>query len=538
MAVLKIYQVQNKPKAPTTPQTGALALPMGLATAQGKAISSFGKVIEDIYFENKAEEDANEASDIIGKVNQDLTSTYGKYNQSTSTKDVLKFGEDVDNIEFEASNKNVKKIVDKYIRKNKNSLGLSLGKEILKRSTEQSALNKDNDLNGFITDITSADSVKRITGTREYNAFWTDPKNISFYGEAGLQKKKQDTDQLLLKNIYIKKVDNGEIDLTDNETRKRILAELGPINGKSFLDKARSINISKVLLDEEIDRKSEKATVEQQLNNFTKLIDNINGNKADNSVRKPTLDEMYDLYQIGSLNTAQYNALVKFYSDENRVSDLELLELINVQIAASGTVTDLDNIQAALNNDRHLLDNIDPTQVAEFSKIIDKYKGDVIGITDYKKYSELLKSHVKDVSNVLSFIDKGDNGGDAKVKSINALSDYNRLINSGQSPEDSYLEVISRFTEKDLPKPELLPMPIGFELTDVKESLNKNPDEAFETLYKKAVDKFSKDKNIAEYKENIKRLDLIQDVFKVRKDIFGDEDYLGKFKIKKKKKEQ
>ena len=59
-------------------------------------------------------------------------------------------------------------------------------------------------------------------------------------------------------------------------------------------------------------------------------------------------------------------------------------------------------------------------------------------------------------------------------------------------------------------------------LQDVKESLNKNPDNAFDNLYKKAVDKFKKDGNIEEYKENIKRLDFIQDVFKVRKSIFGD----------------
>lgn len=537
MATLKIYQVQNQVKTGNTPQLGQLAIPLGLATAQGKAVSSFGKAVENIYFENKAEEDVNEASDIIGKVNQDLTAAYSKYNTSTSIKDVLSFGEDVDNIEFESSNKNVKKLVEKHIRKNKNSMGLSLGKEISKRSTTKLSLGKDEELNGYIMDITSSDEVKRITGSRLYNSFWTDPLNGKFYGEAGLKKKKEEYDQLLLKNIYIKQISNKEIDLTDDETRKQILAQFTDLNGQKFLEKARSVTISQVLAEEETDRKAEKATVVEQIHNFTKLIDNINTSKSDETKRKPTLDEIYDLYQIGSLNTAQYNALVKHYADPNKLSDIELLENINVQIAAATTVNDLDNIEAALNNDKNLLENIDPTQVAEFSKIIDKYKGDIIGITDYKKYGELLKSHVKDVANVLSFVNQGGDG-DAKVKSINAQSEYNRLINNGLSPEDAYLEVISTFTEKDLPKPELLPMPIGFELTDVKESLNKNPDSAFDTLYKKAVDEFAKTKNIEEYKENIKRLDLIQDVFKVRKQIFGDEEYLGKFRIKKTKKKE
>ena len=52
----------------------------------------------------------------------------------------------------------------------------------------------------------------------------------------------------------------------------------------------------------------------------------------------------------------------------------------------SSSVSDLDDINAALNEDKNLLDNVDPTQVVEFAKIIDKYKGDVLGLTDYKKY--------------------------------------------------------------------------------------------------------------------------------------------------------
>ena len=236
------------------------------------------------------------------------------------------------------------------------------------------------------------------------------------------------------------------------------------------------------------------------------------------------------------MNTAQYNALLKFSADPERFTDTELLDVINVQIAAARSVSDLDDINAALNEDKNLLDNVDPTQVVEFAKIIDKYKGDVLGLTDYKKYQELLKTHVKDVANVkIRFIDKGDDGSKAREKSINALSEYNRLINLGNTPEDAYLELISQFTEQELPSPEMLPMPIGFELSSVKESLNKNPDNAFDTLYNKAVVKFKKDGNIYEYRENIKRLDLINDVFKVRETIFGDEDYLGKFKIKKKK---
>ena len=536
MAVLKIYESQVRPQSPKVPNTGALTLPVGLATQYGNALGSIGAVVEKIALENKAEEDANEASDIINNVNQKLSENFNKYSKSSKSGDILNFANDVDNITYEGSNKQVDELVSKYIRKQKNSLSLDLGKKIVSNSVSKSRSRKETLLNSYIMDMTSDDEEKRIFGNRDYNSFFRNPENILFYGEENIKKLKQEKDNLVLKNIYIKRINNNEIDLTDPEFIKKVKEEFGELGAKGLLEKARAITISQVLLDEENEKNEERATVEQQLNNFTKLVDNINTNKTDPSKAKPTIDQIYDLYQIGSLNTAQYNALLKFSVDPERFTDTELLDVINVQIAAARSVSDLDDINAALNEDKNLLDNVDPTQVVEFAKIIDKYKGDVLGLSDYKKYQELLKTHVKDVANVkIRFIDKGDDGSKAREKSINALSEYNRLINLGNTPEDAYLELISQFTEQELPSPEMLPMPIGFELSSVKESLNKNPDNAFDTLYKKAVDKFKKDGNIYEYRENIKRLDLINDVFKVRETIFGDDDYLGKFKIKKKK---
>ena len=68
MAVLKIYESQVKPQSPKVPTTGALTLPVGLATQYGNALGSIGAVVEKIALENKAEEDANEASDIICQI--------------------------------------------------------------------------------------------------------------------------------------------------------------------------------------------------------------------------------------------------------------------------------------------------------------------------------------------------------------------------------------------------------------------------------------------------------------------------------------
>ena len=85
-------------------------------------------------------------------------------------------------------------------------------------------------------------------------------------------------------------------------------------------------------------------------------------------------------------------------------------------------------------------------------------------------------------------------------------------------------------------------MPAGLKLVDMKQTINKNPDDAqnkFENDLAKAYKAGTI--NMQEYKEGIKRLDFIFDVFEVRKNIIGEEKdkdgnlkYLGDLgKIKK-----
>ena len=531
---IKITEVGIVPRTPNTPNVEGATIPLGVATQFGKAVGSLGKVIEDIAIENKAEEDANEASEIITGVNQKITETKSKYNRSTKSEDVLNFSNDLDNIQFEASNKNVEKLVQKYIRQKKNTIGLQLGNEIISRSVEASEFRKDNELNNYILQATSNNSVDRVVGNRNYQAFWTNADNIKFYGEAKLAKLKKEKDQLLLKNIYIKRIDNNDLDLTDPKVIEEINKNFGEVGAKGILQKARTKLISDVLINDQQQLAEEKKTVETQLNNFAVIINSINNSRVDKNAQTPSLDQVYDLYQIGSLNTAQYNAILEFVNKTDKVEDKDMLDLINTQIAAAATVKDLDDIQAALNGDKGILDKVSPENVVEFNTIIERYKKDTGKFGDYKLYSEKLKVDVKDVGSVFS---TSGNAAESKEKSINALQEYNTLINQDYSPQDAYLKVISKFAAKDLPKPEKLPMPATLNLTDMKQIINKNPDTAQNSFEADLTKKYKNGTiNIEEYKEGIKRLDFIFDVLSVRKSIYGDETnkkgnlkYLGDF---------
>ena len=86
----------------------------------------------------------------------------------------------MDNITYEGSNKQVDELVSKYIRKQKNSLSLDLGKKIVNNSVSKSRSRKESLLNSYIMDMTSDDEEKRIFVNRDYNTFFNDQENILF----------------------------------------------------------------------------------------------------------------------------------------------------------------------------------------------------------------------------------------------------------------------------------------------------------------------------------------------------------------------
>ena len=89
MATIKIFQVKTGARTPQDLDVSGALVPLSAATAFGKSISTFSKAVEKVALENKAEDDANEASDIITGINAQITNTLGKYKRSTNANDVI-----------------------------------------------------------------------------------------------------------------------------------------------------------------------------------------------------------------------------------------------------------------------------------------------------------------------------------------------------------------------------------------------------------------------------------------------------------------
>jgi len=199
-----------------------------------------------------------------------------------------------------------------------------------------------------------------------------------------------------------------------------------------------------------------------------------------------------------------------------------MLEQINAQLAYAATAEDVDQIKRSIHSDRVLIEGLNPEETIVMKGLLDKYGKDIVGLQDYKKYQEQLKTDVGNVSNVYFSLSGADSASEKKRLSMKAVGDFNRYINNGFSPENAYLKSINNFTDtKKLPKIEDLDMPLNIKIdtSDLEMKIQNDPISTKTNLYQKVVDEFKTSKNVNDYRENIKRLDFIFDVYKVRKDL-------------------
>ena len=84
MAVIKINRSQSKIANIQTPNVSALRLDSGLALAQGAAISSIGKIIEDTKAKTKKTDDKNELQRLITETLPEINNKASAYNKSTN----------------------------------------------------------------------------------------------------------------------------------------------------------------------------------------------------------------------------------------------------------------------------------------------------------------------------------------------------------------------------------------------------------------------------------------------------------------------
>ena len=186
-----------------------------------------------------------------------------------------------------------------------------------------------------------------------------------------------------------------------------------------------------------------------------------------------------------------------------------------------------DALQESVNIDPNISANLSADSIIRFNGLLKKYKENRVFAKENSKFLRLLKINTKKVSDQamnLASIFGGQADYDQQVRANTIIDDYKRLtLEENYSPEQAYEEVINGLTKNELPELITLPQPRSVKILDFKTQFRKDPKSTFENMRKDVAINFKTSKNMSQYKEDMKRIDQLEDVFEVRRDIFeGD----------------
>ena len=552
MAKLEIFNSQAKVAESATPRTSALALPFSLATQRGAAITSVAKSIAGIQKEMYAIEDQNNVNKIYPQVKLELDKKYSKYKDSLDTDAPNKLLKDLEPSNFnkflDGQSGPVQRLLKNKIAEQSAILVPKLNGQVSTNNIEQFTLTVGDAFDTSISQMLSKDQSEMAIGTIGFEQLTNNQGYAKYIGAkeyaALVKQKTKIRNRLLL---------NAQLDLNPNEiiaNQELLIEQVGLDEAKEIVKSAKIKLISKQVDIEKQERLTELRDQETQIGAFTEVllrIDNSQKNKTDEDAQNemPTGNELYQLYEDGIINEAMFIKASAFMTEQAQdgMTDDELFMAVTTQIYSAKTVQQLDDIKKSYILDNNLLKDMAMEDIADFNAIIAKAKTDFKGHQDYKFYSKLIDSNIRNISNVnsrnaqaiASFIA-------TKEKFINQA--YTKKVLNGISPENAYLEVLQEQFHEDL-IPTLDSLAFPEKQNDWAKALTDNS--YFDQVADRALDEFKNSNkssiNAKILMEKLDQINFARDVFAIRMEVATDDDKfsfatqpgvkINKLKIKK-----
>ena len=254
-----------------------------------------------------------------------------------------------------------------------------------------------------------------------------------------------------------------------------------------------------------------------KIGNFTECLLRIK-----NQEDVPSLDVINDFWKEDKLNTAQYQALIKFYANPKFSGSDDIYDLINEQVFFADFAEERDALQRRLNLSPDYLMSLGIKDISEISGIIEKSKDRQV-FQDMKFYKTVL-------DDVLGKLDEGgfislDPSSEAPKADKKLRTKAQRLYNEGLdqnlSPEDAFMRVAKGFLLQQNRLPVIYDVAA---ITSIKIDPPSDTDEkgksedVFDGWRTKAMDEYKKG-NIGfdELLNDLDGLDVMQDLFNIRK---------------------
>jgi hypothetical protein len=534
MAKIKIERSNRGTAQFQNTQTAAASLPVFQIANQVEAgFAAIGNSIKRVAEKTKAVEDRNSIHDLSIKALPIITENYDKYNNSRNVEDSLLFLNELDIKNFDSllkdQNKEVKDGFKTFLQKQQLRLFPKLKNEITARHVIFSKQTDDDLLNGYVKDMASPNGQDQFIGNQDFDSFFKDPKVQLRYSKKELTKKEKDFREKAFELQLITNARSGNIDLLDNKVRNEILSKVNPKRAKGILEALRNADTSFVVKQEQDIIFREKLNRDQKIANFSDLLVSLNNHRlnptAETNKNLPSLDDIYDARQSGAISNSQYETLLRFYADGGTaLSDPVIEDIINSQFALADTFEKLDALQESVNIDPNISANLSVDSIIRTNGLVKKYKENRTFAKDNSKFLTLLKINTKKVSDnameLASIFGQAQNF-DQQVRANTIIDEYKRLtLEENYSPEQAYEEVINKLTKAELPELIDLPQPRSVKIIDFKEQLRQDPKGTFETMRKDVAINFKTTKNMSQYKEDMKRIDRLEDLLGVRLSVF------------------
>ena len=528
MAKLEILQSKQAVKEGAVPQTSSLALPVSLATNQGKAINSVVKAIGDIQNDLVKIETQNAADAVTPNLQKHVLKGFEVASKMTNTDAALSkfFNYTSDaNSSFlipENATPLVKKLIRSNLKKERDSLTTRLFNKVTTEQTNTFQVNINNKFNDAIRKMLSSDQSVIGAGAIEFDLL---SKNKFFEQQLGAKLFKQTVDDATkLKNDLLLELDT-KINPRGIIANEKDLAEaIGTDAAQSYVEKAKITLRDKRLKEERQSNLNEVADAETKVGVFTNIllrIDNFKKNPTDQAVLNevPTEAELYDALDAGILSEAMFAKLSVAMTDEDGFSDDETLAMITTQIASANVIEQLHEIEKSYITDVDTLKALNNRDLSLFSAYIAKSKENFESHKDFKAYKKLIDSNIANLTNVRGRKSQKFAENIATRKQLIQMS-YFEKVNNGMSPKNAYLDVLqTEFEFEAVPGLSNIPAPFFMRGTDYFKELTNDP-KYFQKMNENAAYLFNNSKktnrDLQNYLDHLSKIDFIEDIFDIR----------------------
>jgi len=395
MAIIKIRRSQSNIANVPTPNVTALRLDSNLALAQGNAISSIGKIIEDTKAKTKKTEDKNELQRLITETLPEITKRTQAYNKSTNIDDANNYLASMDIKEFEPflqnSNKEVRELFKNHLFKETVSGYKHVHTGILSNHIKETKLQHNNKWNELTKLMAANDTGTASNAEMEFEATFNDPDVVNKYTEQELKKIKEDKKLQAVQLRFYNRNRNNPVDTLIKG--KEITAKYGTVEAKRILDDAKNVLVSQVAERDLDTLRLEKADKDQKIANFTDILLSIQ--RDDGSA--PDLDNITDLFKADQINSAQRNTLFKIKLQGPILTDPMILDYINGQLSIAETIEDIDAIEEQVLFTAGFADKLGIESIENIKHIKTLFTKDRPAFQEYKYFENMLKTDLGNI---------------------------------------------------------------------------------------------------------------------------------------------